>query len=123
MRSWSANCSSAIIRMTHSVSDYTSGVLAGMALMLVFQAMWNWIQRCNGHPSSLTASAFEMLIHYSWSSRDVNCASDPGSYPHEACKELEASGLMEVCAENDRRWRLTPKGQRMARNVLNTKWP
>lgn len=78
----------------------------------------------SGYPSGLTASAFEILIHYYWTPVDPDDMVG-GDIPYTSAKELEAAGLLEV--NKDRNppglWTLTERGLFLARHIVNLPLP
>lgn len=78
----------------------------------------------SGYPSGLTASAFEMLIHYFWSPIGVEGEMEVGHRHYKALQELNTVGL--VIVNDDPKtacWKLTTRGTVLARHLLNTRLP
>lgn len=78
----------------------------------------------SGYPSGLTASAFEMLIHYFWSPIGVDGEMERGHHHYEALQELSLVGLVELNKDPKTAcWVTTARGNALARHILNVPLP
>lgn len=77
----------------------------------------------SGYPSGLTVGAFEMLLHYFYTPKDVDGALDSDSENYRAIKELQATQLIDLCRGEHGSWALTEKGEVMARHIMDTPLP
>lgn len=77
----------------------------------------------SGYPSGLTVSAVELLLHYFYTPVDPDGILDVDNPACKARRELIDNGLLEQYTSDHGMYRVTVRGEVMARHIMQTPLP